>query len=275
MLAACATTAQPSGPPRVAVERTESELQPLANDRYWRLAAEIRTLGDEHLWAGSYARFDGTDSYHCLKLAPESGFVVGFDGARRDPRHAIALGRVREADGWIELVVEARSGTSRLPERLLPVHWGEWRCLLTRRDAVELANTLNAGLELRAPNAYLWRARARATAPSAPELPRAAGVTRFASPVTATVLGVTDRLMRDEHGAQHWQRHVELDFGTRDGAFVGMRLYSTLRDLPNVIVELESVEPGRSQARALKLDVEEPLELGATLSSAPPTLTRS
>lgn len=279
ILAACSTTARPhdsasaTDAPLETVVRRAIELQPLANHRYWGIAAEIGALGGAHPWAGSYLRFGGTDSYHCLKLAPSSGFVLGFDGVPLDPEHAIACGGVREVDGWIEFVVEARSSSSKPPQRLLPVHWDEWRCLLTLREAVELANSLNAGLEPPTPHARLWRARA--TTRVAPELPRAVGVTRFARPVTTKILGVVDHLVRDERGATRWRRHVELDFGARDGAFVGMRLYSTRLDAPRAVVEIESVETNRSKARALELDVEAPLALDQSLSSAPLPLSRS
>jgi hypothetical protein len=246
-LAACSGETPGSAP------RTRPAPSVGAKPRIEIIKEEIRRLGAEHPWAGSYTNGCGFDG-DILTLAPEAGFEwTYFDCIQFNP---VGSGAVIERDGQIELRFSTGAEHRRVSSsgaHFLIVPWGDDRFLVPPERMLDFANDFNDGsLQFGAHNCgefqrSIANPRPRAEYHSRHRAGKPVVPPEYASmfldrPMEAHIVAVVGyREVRDGEWAYN-AALVRLDVGIDHGAFLGMVLRVQDHPLHNAytIVELDA-----------------------------------
>ena len=123
------------------------ENRAIVKAKFEEIRAEILTLED-HPWAGLYYQGDGLGTNLNLAVAPKAGFAfagrgcVGLSGQN--------YGEITEKDGHLIFSFALKNEeymTSGIPEKFLPVPWGERMYLIPQGEIIK-----KGGIDLVPPN---------------------------------------------------------------------------------------------------------------------------
>ena len=224
------------------------ENRAIVKAKFEEIRAEISTLED-HPWAGLYYQGDGLGTNLNLAVAPKAGFA--FIGRGCVGLYGQNYGEITEEDGHLMFSFALKNEeyvTGGIPEKFLPVPWGERMYLIPQGEIIKFCNEINSRREPRKGqhgSFFLKKEDRMKEAQGLPEIPDKFRPYLLEEPVDAII---TDVVKIETNSRETLKRAtVKIDKGKKDGLLPGMELYVTQSNSVLEKITLTAVDETQSQ----------------------------
>jgi hypothetical protein len=203
------------------------ENRAIVKAKFDKIQAEISTLED-HPWAGLYYQGDGLGTNLTLAVAPKAGFAYTWRGCMG--LYGQNYGEIIEEDGQLTFsfaLENEEDVTGGIPEKFLPVSWGERLYLIPPNEMIEFCNEMNSRREPRdeAFGFYFLRDKDwEKEVQGQPKIPEQFKPYLLKKPVTAVLTSI---IKTETDLKKYYDKRVtvKINKGKKDGLLTGMKLH--------------------------------------------------